>query len=233
VVTTGTMINQMLVERLSLDPARVVAIPTGTDLDRFKPGDRAAARESLGLPLDGKIVGIVATLRSWKGHRFLIEAMTDRRLAGARLILIGDGPQEDALRAQIAALGLGERVTLTGRQDDVAPWLRALDVFVLPSTGSEGVPQALMQAMACELPVVTTAAGAIPELVRGGENGLVVPAENSAALAESITRLLDDKALAGRLAAAGRREVEQHHTRTAMLDAMEEVFRAAIKDSRA
>jgi glycosyltransferase involved in cell wall biosynthesis len=234
VVTTGVAINNMLIERLSLDPAHVVAIPTGTDLDRLKPGDRVAARAALGLPMEAKLIGIVATLRSWKGHRFLVAAMTDPRLAGVRLVLVGDGPQEPALRAQITELGLGERVTLAGRQEDVRPWLHALDVFVLPSTDNEGLPQALMQAMACALPVVTTAAGAIPELVRGGENGLVVPAGNPAALAEAIARLLDDRALAGRLAAAGRREVEQKHTKAAMLDAMEEVFRATIaKQSRA
>jgi glycosyltransferase involved in cell wall biosynthesis len=229
VVTTGIAINNMLIERLSLDPAHVAAIPTGTDLDRFKPGHRTTARVALGLPVDKKLIGIVATLRSWKGHRFLVSAMTDPRLEGARLVLVGDGPQEPALRAQIAELGLGERVRLAGRQDDVRPWLHALDVFVLPSTDNEGLPQALMQAMACELPVVTTAAGAIPELVRGGENGLVVPAENPAALAEAIARLLDDRALAGRLAAAGRREVEQKHTKAAMLDAMEQVFEQALK----
>ena len=230
VVTTGVAINNMLVERLSLDPARLVAIPTGTDLTRFKPGDRDEARKTLGLPLDAKLIGIVATLRSWKGHRFLVAAMKDRKLADARLIIVGDGPQEPALRSQIADLGLGERVTLAGRQDDVQPWLCALDVFVLPSTDSEGIPQALMQAMACERPVVTTAAGAIPELVRDGENGLVVETENSAALAEAIVRLLNDRALAGRLAAAGRREIEQKHTKAAMLDGMEQVFHAAKGD---
>jgi glycosyltransferase involved in cell wall biosynthesis len=230
VVTTGTIINRMLIERLGLDPARVIAIPTGTDLDRFKPGGRDAARAALGLSAAGKIVGVVATLRSWKGHRFLVAAMADPKLAGVRLVVVGDGPQEPALRTQVAALGLGDRVTLAGRQDDVLPWLRAFDVFALPSTGSEGVPQALMQAMACELPVVTTAAGGIPELVRDSENGLVVAAENPSALADAISRLLGDGALARQLAAAGRREVEAHHSKAAMLDAMEEVFRAAVAE---
>ncbi|HLL27777.1 MAG TPA: glycosyltransferase [Xanthobacteraceae bacterium] len=231
VVTTSTAINAMLIERLSLDPAKVVAIPTGIDVDRFTPGDRAAARATLGLPANAKLVGIVATLRSWKGHRFLVEAMTDPRLKDARLILVGDGPQEPALRAQVAELGLDKRANFAGRQDDVVPWLRALDVFVLPSTDSEGVPQALMQAMACGVPVVTTAAGGIPELVRDGENGLVVPTENPSALAESIDRLLQDRALASRIASAGRREVEAHHTKAAMLDAMERVYRAAVLKS--
>ena len=234
VVTTSLAINNMLIDRLSLDPGHLVAIPTGTDLDRFRPGDRAAARARLGFPPETRLIGIVSTLRSWKGHRFLVTAMTDPRLASARLIVVGDGPQEPALRAQISDLGLGKRVTLAGRQDDVLPWLRAFEVFVLPSTGSEGVPQALMQAMACGLPVVTTAAGGIPELVRGGENGLVVPPGDPSALAEAIARLFNDRALADRLAAAGRREVEQNHTKAAMLDAMEDVFRAAAaKRSRA
>jgi glycosyltransferase involved in cell wall biosynthesis len=230
VVTTGEVIKTMLVERLGLDPSRVIAIPTGTDLDRFKPGDRMAARAMLGLPSDARIVGIVATLRSWKGHRFLIDAMADPRLAGVRLIIVGDGPQQPAIEAQIAARGLGVRAKLAGRQDDVLPWLHAFDVFALPSTGSEGVPQALMQAMACAIPVVTTAAGGIPELVRDRDNGLLVPTEDAAALADVILRLLEDPALARRLAAAGRREVEQNHTRGAMLDAMESVFRAAVAE---
>jgi glycosyltransferase involved in cell wall biosynthesis len=232
VVTTGEVIKTMLVERLGLDPSRVIAIPTGTDLDRFKPGDRMAARAMLGLPTSAKIVGIVATLRSWKGHRFLIDAMADPRLAGVRLIIVGDGPQQPTIEAQIAARGLGARAKLAGRQDDVLPWLHAFDVFALPSTGSEGVPQALMQAMACAVPVVTTAAGGIPELVRDRDNGLLVPAEDAAALADAILRLLEDPALARRLAAAGRREVEQNHTRSAMLDAMESVFRAAIAERK-
>ena len=81
---------------------------------------------------------------------------------------------------------------------------------------------------------VTTAAGGIPELVRAGENGLVVPPGDPSALAEAIARLFDDRALADRLGAAGRREVEQNHTKAAMLDAMEDVFRAAAaKRSRA
>jgi len=230
VVTTSESIRRALIEKLSLDPARIVTIPTGTDLDHFRPGDRDMARSALRLPEDAKLIGIVATLRSWKGHRFLIEAMADRRLADAILIIIGDGPQESNLRAQIAALGLEKRVMLAGRQDDVPPWLRALDVFVLPSTGSEGVPQALMQAMACAVPVVTTATGGIPELVQDGENGVVVPPENPGALADAISRLLKDSVLSKQIAMRGRQEIERSHTRAFMLDAMEEVFRGALQN---
>jgi len=231
VVTTGEAIRSMLIERLGLDPAQVVSVPTGTDLSRFRPGNKAVARKKLGLPENQKIVGIVATLRSWKGHRFLVSAMAEPRLSSARLIIVGDGPQEPPLRKQIDELRLADRVQLAGRHDDVLPWLQAFDVFVLPSTANEGVPQALMQALACELPVVTTSAGGISELAREGENALIVPTENPGALADAIERLLQDPVLCKRLGAAGRRAVEEKHSTEAMLEAMEDVFHEAIQVS--
>jgi glycosyltransferase involved in cell wall biosynthesis len=223
VVTTGEALRRQLIADLGLDPAQIVSIPTGVDLARFQPGDKAEARRQLGLP-DGPLIGIVATLRSWKGHRFLLRAMTDPALAGAHLAIVGDGPQADALAEEAAKPGLGGRVTFAGRQDDVVPWLRAFDVFALPSTANEGVPQALMQAMASGLPVVTTPVGAIGELVAEGETGLIVPPEDPQALAAALSRLLGDRDLADRLSAAGRRHVEANFGATAMLDAMERVL---------
>ncbi len=223
VVTTGEALRRQLIADLGLDPARIVSIPTGVDLDRFRPGDKAEARRQLGLP-DGPLIGIVATLRSWKGHRFLLRAMTDPALADAHLAIVGDGPQRDALAEAVTTLGLGRRVTFAGRQDDVVPWLRAFDVFALPSTANEGVPQALMQAMASGLTVVTTPVGAIGELVAEGETGLIVPPQDPGALAVALSQLLGDRDLAIRLAAAGRRHVEANFSAKAMLDAMERVL---------
>ena len=231
VVTTGEAIRAALIERLGLDPQRVVSIPTGVDLSRFSPGNRTEASRKLGLDGAGPVIGIVATLRSWKGHRFLIEALRDPRLADARLVIVGDGPQDKALRAQAGSVGLSDRIVFAGRQNDVVPWLHAFDVFALPSTGNEGVPQALMQAMACGLPVVTTPVGAIPELVRDGETGLLVPPNDTGALAAAIARILSDQTLAQSLATAARRLIEARHTNTMMLDAMENVIRKALKQN--
>jgi glycosyltransferase involved in cell wall biosynthesis len=225
VVTTGEAIRDHLVKTLALDPGAVVSIPTGADMSRFRPGDRAAARARIGITGTAPLIGIVATLRSWKGHRFLISAMDDPRLAHARLVIVGGGPQERVLRE--LAEPFDNRILFAGQQDDVAPWLHALDVFALPSTGNEGVPQALIQAMASGLPVVTTPVGAIPEIVRDRETGLLVPAENARALADGIAALLADERLAARLGAAGRAFVSGRFTATAMLDKMEEVLRAA------
>jgi glycosyltransferase involved in cell wall biosynthesis len=225
VVTTGEAIRVQLIGTLGLEPESVVSIPSGVDISRFRPGDRSTARAKLGLPQQAAIVGIVATLRSWKGHRFLLSAMRDPRLAVARLVIVGDGPQDSSLRRQAA--DLGDRVLFAGRQDDVVPWLHAFDLFALPSTGHEGVPQALMQAMACGLPVVTTPVGAIPEIVVDGDTGILVRSEDPTALADSVVQVLNDSALRERLSAAARRHAATRFTASAMLDAMENVMRQA------
>ncbi len=225
------MIRTHLIEQLGLSPEHVVSVPTGADISRFQPGDSTAARTKLGLPLQAPLVGIVATLRSWKGHRFLIAAMNDARLANARLVIVGNGPQDSALREQAAASGARDRVIFAGQQQDVVPWLQSFDVFALPSTGNEGVPQALTQAMARGLAVVSTPVGAIPELVEDGKTGLIVPPQNVEALASALVRLLGDPALAGRLGTAGRERVVAGFTSTAMLDRMEALLGEAARPS--
>jgi glycosyltransferase involved in cell wall biosynthesis len=153
-------------------------VPTGIASDRFPPTDaalRRARRLELGLPPNAPVVGIVATLRSWKGHRYLIEALRALPDARTRLVIVGDGPQREALAALAAAPDIAGRVIFAGNRNDVAPWLQSFDVFALPSYANEGVPQALLQAMFTGLPAVTTDAGAIPEIAIDGETALVVP----------------------------------------------------------
>jgi glycosyltransferase involved in cell wall biosynthesis len=232
VVTTGEALRDRLVRDNGLDPARVDSIPTGIDAARFGTIAGDEARRALGLPADVRIVGIVATLRSWKGHRHLLDAFASLDDPRALLVVVGDGPQREALDRHVAALGLEPRVRFAGQQRDVAPWLAALDVFALPSTANEGVPQALLQAMFAGVPCVTTAVGAIPEVARDGDTALVVPAGDAAALADAIGRLLADRSLGARLAAAARAFVVPRFGLDTMLDRMETAFRRAIEGRR-
>jgi len=208
-------------------PARVVSIPTGIDLGRFHPGDRAQARRELGLDAEAPLVGIVATLRSWKGHRFLLDALASLERPALRLAIVGDGPQREALGAQVDRLGIGERVLFAGNRDDVAPWMRAFDVFCLPSYANEGVPQSLMQAMACGLPVITTAVGSIPEIVTDGINGVVVPVQDTQALARALAALLDDPARRAALGARALADARERFGEERMVERMIDVFREA------
>lgn len=229
VATTGEAIRSHLIETLKLPPDFVVSVPTGADMTRFVPGDKAAARKKLDISEGSPVIGIVATLRSWKGHRFLLAALQEPELAGVRLIIVGDGPQSPNLLKQVEELNLKDRVRFAGQQKDVLPWMQSFDVFAFPSTGNEGVPQALVQAMACGLPVVTTAVGAIPEVVRHEQDGLIVASENPQALAEGIARLLRDPVLGLRLSETGRAHVLSRFSSAAMLDTMERMLLTAAR----
>jgi glycosyltransferase involved in cell wall biosynthesis len=234
IATTGEALREQLLTTLSVAPDRIVSVPTGVDATRYCPADaegKIARRRQLGLPVDAPLVGIVATLRSWKGHRFLVEAFAGGLPSSAHLVIVGDGPQLEALTAQIAQLGLPDRVHLVGNHPDVVPWLQALDVFVLPSYANEGVPQALMQAMACGLPCVTTNVGAIPELARDNLTARVVLGQDAGAIQLAIVELLADESLRSRLGSAAREHVVATHGRALMLDRMEALFRKAVEAS--
>ena len=221
IVTTGEALKKELIERNGFPAQRIDSVPTGIDAARFRPGDQAAARALLNLPRDRKLVGIVATLRSWKGHRFLIEALP----AQAHLVIVGDGPMRAVLEDLVDRNGLRERALFAGNQPDVVPWLQALDVFALPSYANEGVPQALVQAMLTGLPCVTTNVGGIPEIAIHEKTALAVPTEDSKELGVAIQRLLSDPALARRLGDEARRHCAANFSYQRMLDRMEEIYR--------
>jgi glycosyltransferase involved in cell wall biosynthesis len=232
VVTTGEKLREQLMRDNGMAAAHLTSIPTGIDIARFTPGDRAASRLALDLPLNATIIGIVATLRSWKGHRYLIEAFARLRNENAApnllLVIVGDGPQHDALSKLVAELGLREHVRMSGNQSQVAPWLQAMDVFCLPSYANEGVPQALMQAMACALPVISTPVGSIAEIIDPEVTGLLVAPQDTAALHAAMVRLLADAELRRRMGAAARQVARARFAEDIMLTRMEKVFSGVV-----
>ena len=229
VVTTGEALRTQLARDNGVPLARMTSVPTGIDLARFVPGDAAAGRARLGLP-ERPVLGIVSTLRDWKGHDYLFEALAADRAgwSGWQVVVVGDGPYRDRLDAHLERLALTGAIRFVGQQHDVVPWLQAMDLFTLPSYGEEGVPQAIMQAMACALPVVTTTVGAILEAVEDNVTGLVVAPRSATELGTALARLRDDAALRARLGAAGHARAGQRFGLDAMLDRMEAVFRTVL-----
>src|SRR5687767_10587006 len=217
IVTTGEVLKKELIERNGFPAARIDSVPTGVDAKRYRPGDRTAARAALKLPHDRTLVGIVATLRDWKGHEYLIEAI--KGLADdVHLVVVGDGPRREILEKYVDSLHLRSRVIFAGDQADVVTWLQALDIFVLPSFANEGVPQALIQAMMSGLPCVTTHAGSIAELANDGQTALVVATKDSPAIRSALERLLADESLRRRLGEAARRHCAANFSYERMLD---------------
>ncbi len=232
IVTTGERLREQVIAETGVDPARVVSIPTGIDLARFHPGDAGAARARLGLPAGAAIVGIVATLRSWKGHRYVLQAIAAMQRRDVLLAVVGDGPQRAALEALAGELGLGDAVRFAGNQADVAPWMRAFDVFCLPSYANEGVPQALMQAMACGLPVLSCPVGSIDEIVADGVTGALVPPQDAERLRQALEALLDDPAWRRALGSAAHATAVERFGSDLMVRRMVALFREALEAPR-
>jgi glycosyltransferase involved in cell wall biosynthesis len=172
------------------------------------------------------VLGCIATLRNWKGHDYLFEAiaMEREKWNGWTVVIVGDGPHRPLLEAHLAALRLADIVRLVGHQDDVVPWLQAMDVVAHPSYGEEGVPQAIMQAMACAIPVVSTPVGAIEEAVEHEVTGLLVAPRSAEALALALAGLRDDAPWRARLGTQARLRALRDFGIERMLDRMEAIF---------
>ncbi|GAA5167297.1 glycosyltransferase family 4 protein [Viridibacterium curvum] len=224
VVTTGEQLRRELVDNLGVSEARSTSIPTGIDTTRFVPGDKLAARAALELDANAFWVGIVATLRSWKGHAYLLEALANINDPQLKLAIVGDGPQRDNLRAKVAELGLESRVHFAGEQKNVPTWLQAFDAFALPSYANEGVSQAVMQAMSAGLPIITTAVGSMRDIIIEGQTGILVTPKDSTALAQAVRQLREQPELAAQLGAGAHAFAIEHCGLPRMLDRMERVF---------
>jgi glycosyltransferase involved in cell wall biosynthesis len=228
IATTGESLRRQLIEQNGFPADKISSVPTGIDPERYAPGDKATARAMLtsqGVPATGPLLAIVATLRSWKGHVYLLEALAG--LPEVHLAIVGDGPYRSSIEHKLAELGLAGRVTFAGQQQDVTPWLQAADIFVLPSYANEGVPQAVLQAMMSGLPVVSTTVGAIAEAVDDGVTGRLVGPRDASALRQALLGLLANPEQALLMGRAGRERAVARFSREAMLDRMEAIFRAA------
>ncbi len=187
---------------LGIDRATIEVIPDGIDLERFQPGP--AEREPILL--------FVGSLIKRKGVHHLLDALARAgpRLAEARLVIAGDGPERDALERQTKALQLGARVTFVGAQSQaqIADWQRRARVFVLPSL-EEALGIVLLEALASGTPCVATRVGGIPDVV-APDVGVLVPPGDPTALAEALAALWNDPPVWRAMQARARRHVEQN-----------------------
>jgi glycosyltransferase involved in cell wall biosynthesis len=184
----------------------VVVLPTGVDLDTFRPGDREAARRALGLPPAVPLCLYVGRLDREKNLEFLLDAfaLVAARQPDARLVLVGRGTREALLRRHVARLPGGDRVHFAGGvPPELAPcYYQAADVFVFAST-TETQGLAVLEAMAAARPVVAVRASGVEEAIVDGVTGLLV-AEDREVFAGAVLQLLADSGLAGKLSAGGR-----------------------------
>lgn len=178
---------------LGVAPGQIHVLYNGIDTARFCPGPRELARRSLALPLTDRLILFVGNLKAAKGCIDLIEAYVAvrSRVPSARLVFVGDGPERAGLEARAKAAGVGDEVRLSGvvPHAALADWYRAADLLCLPSH-AEGVPNVVLEAMACGIPTVATAVGGIPEVLPDTA-GVLVPPNDATALSDALYGALE------------------------------------------
>jgi glycosyltransferase involved in cell wall biosynthesis len=217
-IAVSASTRDFLVRERHVPAGRVRLIWNGAPLDEFAPVApevARAARRSLGIGEDALVVGTIGRLNEQKGHRYLVEAAATLLPSRpkAHVVIVGDGDQRDALKAQAAALGIAARVTLAGHRADVPALLGAIDVFAISST-YEGTPLALFEAMAAGKAIVSTAVDGCREVLEDGVTALLVPPRDGASLAAALGRVVDDAALRRSLADNARKASTRYDIRT-------------------
>ncbi len=196
---------------LGINENNVIVVPNGVDTEKFKPAGKENARKLLNLPLDKNIILFVGALRSIKGVDYLIEAAKNFVDSNTELYLVG---RDDGLKKSLKKMAQDFKITdfikFIGpvNHEDIPLWVSASDILVLPSL-SEGRPNVVLEALACEVPVVATDVGGIPELIINGETGYLVPAKNPLELSEKVNKLLGDENQREKMGKFGRKSIIQ------------------------
>jgi len=229
-------VRQHLLQDFRVAPERVRLIPNGADVAYFAMLQDAEAvrayRRRWQIPDAHRVIGGMGRLASGrvKGFDLLLAAaaLVRQQVPELHVVVVGDGPRRPFLEVKAQRLGLQERVHFVGATDDVRLPLAAMEVFVFPSRWPEGFGLALIEAMACGRPVVATNRGAVPDIVRHGQDGWLVPPEDPQALADGIVRLLRDPETARRMGDQAQARVRDVFSLDRMAAAVETVYQELL-----
>jgi glycosyltransferase involved in cell wall biosynthesis len=232
-VAVSGEVGRSVANELRPAPGRLVVIPNGVQVDRYGgAGGRDAARDALGVPRDAFLLICVAKLYEQKGHAVLLDAFERLQAAeDVHLALVGDGPLRAELAERIRGSGQGARVHLAGIRDDIPSLLAASDAFVLPSLW-EGLPMALLEAMASGLPVVASRVAGTEEVLAGTDAGLLVEPGDADALGAALDRMIGDAELRRRLGSSARERVAERYSVAAQAAAHAELYREVLARRR-
>ena len=205
-------VKEFTIREAKIPSEKLVSIPNGINLEKFdRQWDREGKRAELGIGSQTKVIGTVSRLSKQKGLEFLLRAVPGilRNVPDSVFIIVGDGELKPELRQLAEKLGIEKKIIFAGFRKDVLEVMNIFDVFVLSSLW-EGMPLALLEAMALSKPIVATAVGGCRELVIDGENGFLVKPSEVSELSEAITTILRDSELASRMERNSRKKAEQY-----------------------
>jgi len=210
--------------KLGIKPKKeIITIHNGLDINKLEFLPREEARKELKIENSKFVVGTIANFYPPKGLEYFIEAVSLINNKEIKFILIGDGEDRPKLEELIKKYNLKDNLILTGSLLDARKYLKAFDVFVLPSV-KEGFPWVVIEAMAAEVPVVVTKVGALPEIIQNGENGILIEPRNPKAIVEAINLLLGNKDLIRKISKEGRKTVIEKFNLDKMIQQYEDLF---------
>ena len=221
VITTGEAIRERMITYNRFNPQKIISIPTGVDLERFNPEKVRPV-----LKKEGFLIGMISVLRSWKGHKYLIEAAPKilSHISEAKFFIVGEGPQRGNIERMIQKMDLKEKVIMLGHREDIPEVMASLDVIVHPSTGHEGLPRTILQALAMGKPIIASKVGSISELIKHLTTGILIPSCNSEAIAKAVVEVYKNPHWALQMAQEGQKIVKQHYSYEAMLNKIENIY---------
>jgi sugar transferase (PEP-CTERM/EpsH1 system associated) len=225
-------VSELMIRNEFIPRKKVLTILNGVDVDAYSPQPAKDIFSFSTAPASAIKIGIVARLNEVKDHLNLLNAC--KVLTGFtddfQLIIVGDGPLRTQLEAEAQNLQINGSILFTGTRNDIADILNELDIYVLSSI-SEGTSMTLLEAMACELPVVATNVGGNPEVVMDGETGFLVPPKNPEAFAERLLLLIKERELRSTMGRAGRSRVLRHFSIAQTADKYERIYNKLTQGS--
>ncbi len=233
-IVPAKSVGRLLTDLRGLEPSKLCTIPWGVSLAPPLTNFAISKLKSeLKIPEGVKIIGNIARFELRKGHRYLIEAISvlKKKIDGFHVVLVGEGPVKREIENQVEALGLKEIITFTGYRPDTCEITQMFDIFVYPSI-LEGLPISLLEAMSLGKPIVATPADGISEAIIDGKTGLIVPPQDSSALAQSIERFLINPELAKAMGKAAFAKYEMSYTLKDMIERNEILYQELFFKNR-
>ncbi len=235
ILTSGSMVSDIVKQIRCVDSNKVVSISAGVDLRRFNlniSGEKI--RKELKINPDQLLIGKIGVIRGWKGYNYFLEAipLILKKVPEAKFVIVGDGPGFEEIKYKIKVEALEHKVDMLGHRDDIPEIMAALDVQVLASFDGEGTPQVIPQAFAMKTPIVATQIASIPDLLGNGERGVLIEPKSALSLAEGVLKLIKNPKLAKHQVENASSFCRKELTVDKMMDATLAVYEEVVSSSR-
>ena len=232
IFTTAEVIKNLLITSKSCDPSKIEIVPTGVDTTVFKKDiSKSFFKTEMQVSDETLLVGMVAQLRGSKGHLDFLEAISELSMENARFYIIGDGEGRKLYEKKASDSNLlNKKVFFLGYREDIPKVMAGLDLLVIASTRTEGIPQVALQSMSMGVPIVGTNIGGVPEVLFPSRAGLVVPSKNSLALACGVRTLLKNKQIREKMGKKGQEYVDKNFSLESMIKKTLFFYKEVIAD---